>query len=108
MALDPSCGREIDEIKSVPYAPISHPFVERLIGTIRREYLDDMFFWNAVDLAQKLREFRAYYNADRVHRALAGVTPAQYGGAPCPASASLDQYAWRKYCRGLFQVPIAA
>jgi len=69
LALDPSCGREIDEIKSVPYAPISHPFVERLIGTIRREYLDDMFFWNAVDLAQKLREFRDYYNADRVHRA---------------------------------------
>ena len=31
---------EIDEIKSVPYAPVSHPFVERLIGTIRREYLD--------------------------------------------------------------------
>jgi len=27
---------EIDEIKSVPYVPVSHPFVERLIGTIRR------------------------------------------------------------------------
>ncbi len=30
----------IEEIKSVPYVPVSHPFVERLIGTIRREYLD--------------------------------------------------------------------
>ena len=29
--------REIDEVKSVPYAPVSHPFVESLIGTIRRE-----------------------------------------------------------------------
>ncbi len=28
---------EIDEIKTVPYVPISHPFVERLIGTMRRE-----------------------------------------------------------------------
>jgi len=45
---------EIDEIKSVPYAPVSHPFVERLIGTIRREYLDRAFFWNAVDLGRKL------------------------------------------------------
>lgn len=36
--------REIEEVKSVPYAPISHPFVERLIGTIRREYLDRVFF----------------------------------------------------------------
>ena len=31
---------EIQEIKTVPYVPLSHPFVERLIGTIRREYLD--------------------------------------------------------------------
>src|SRR6202521_948536 len=30
---------DIEEIKSVPYTPVSHPFVERLIGTIRREYL---------------------------------------------------------------------
>src|SRR5215831_14936928 len=31
---------EIKEIKTVPYVPLSHPFVERLIGTIRRECLD--------------------------------------------------------------------
>ena len=91
---------EIDEIKSVPYVPVSHPFVERLIGTIRREYLDHIFFWNAVDLAQKLEEFRDYYNADRVHRAHAGATPAQRAGAPCPAPASLDHYACRQHCRG--------
>jgi len=41
---------EIEEIKSVPYAPMSHPFVERLIGTVRREYLDHTFFWNSIDL----------------------------------------------------------
>ena len=35
---------EIDQIKSVPYASVSHPYVERLIGTIRREYLDRLFF----------------------------------------------------------------
>ena len=26
---------EIDEIKTVPHVPLSHPFVERLIGTVR-------------------------------------------------------------------------
>src|SRR3989440_10866419 len=41
---------DVDEIKSVPYVPVSHPFVERLIGTIRREFLDHMLIWNAVDL----------------------------------------------------------
>jgi transposase InsO family protein len=98
---------EIDEIKSVPYAPVSHPFVERLIGTIRREYLDRVFFWNAGDLTRKLGEFRAYYNADRVHRALAGTSPAQRAGAP-PAPAALDRFAWQRHCRGLFHVPMAA
>jgi hypothetical protein len=29
---------EIDEIKTVPHAPLSHPFVERLVGTMRREF----------------------------------------------------------------------
>src|ERR1700704_573176 len=28
---------DVKEIKTVPYAPLSHPFIERLIGTIRRE-----------------------------------------------------------------------
>ena len=32
---------EVTEIKTVPYVPLSHPFVERLIGAIRRELL----FW---------------------------------------------------------------
>jgi putative transposase len=99
---------EIEEIKSVPYAPVPHPFVERMIGTSRREYLDSMFFWNLVDLTRKLGEFRDYYNAHRVHRALAGSTPAQRAGAPSPAAAALDDYAWQQHCRGLFQTPIAA
>ena len=99
---------EIDEIKSVPYVPVSHPFIERLIGTVRREYLDNMFFWNAVDLARKLGEFRDYYNAHRVHRSLDGATPAQQAGAPSPSPASLENYEWRQHCRGLFQTPVAA
>ena len=39
-----------DEIKAIPYTPLSHPFVERLIGTIRRERLDQTLFWNTSDL----------------------------------------------------------
>jgi putative transposase len=31
---------EVMEIKTVPYVPLSHPFVERLVGTLRRECLD--------------------------------------------------------------------
>src|SRR3982074_806461 len=35
---------EIDEIKTVPHVPLSHPFVERLVGTMRREFLDHVLF----------------------------------------------------------------
>ena len=41
---------DIDEVKSIPYTPCSHPFIERLIGTVRRDFLDQTLFWNAVDL----------------------------------------------------------
>jgi hypothetical protein len=90
--------------------PVSHPFVERLIGTIRREFLDRVFFWNVTDLARKLDEFTDYYNARRVHRSLDGTTPTQRAVAPPAAPAPLNQYAWRLrlHCRELFQTPVAA
>ncbi|MCP4896964.1 MAG: transposase family protein, partial [bacterium] len=68
---------DIEEIKTVPYAPLSHPFVERLIGTLRREYLDHVLFWNDMDLERKLAEFRVYFNRSRVHSALDGDTPSE-------------------------------
>jgi putative transposase len=98
---------EIEEVKSIPCVPVSHPFVERLIGTIRREYLDHAFFWNTVDLDRKLGEFRDYYNEHCVHRSLDGTTPAHRTRATSPAPAGLNHYAWRQYCRGLFQIPVA-
>ena len=44
----------VTEIKTVPCIPWSHPFIERLIGTIRRECLDQLLFWTATDLETKL------------------------------------------------------
>lgn len=99
---------EIDEIKSVPHGPVSHPFVERLIGTLRREYFDRVFFWNGVDLEHKLTEFKDYFNGHRVHRGLNGVTPSRRAEEPAPALALLNQYARQQHCRGLFHTPTAA
>ena len=100
----------IEEVKSIPYAPVSHPFVERLIGTVRREYLDHTFFWNAIDLTRKLDAFADYYNTHRVHRSLDGTTPARSSDAssPPPALAALRQYVWKRHCHGLFHTPISA
>ena len=46
---------EVDELKAIPCTPRSHAFVERLIGTVRREYLDRTLFWNQSDLERSSR-----------------------------------------------------
>jgi putative transposase len=99
---------DVDEIKTIPRTPRSHAFVERVIGTIRREYLDRIWFWNQSDLERKLEDYQRFYNQYRCHTGLGGVTPAQWGGTPAPPLAHLDSYRWRPHCRGLFHTPIAA
>ncbi len=49
----------IEEVKSIPCTPISHPFVERLIASIRRELMDQTFLWNDQHLAKKLASYQA-------------------------------------------------
>lgn len=98
----------VEEIKTIPYTPLSHPFVERLIGTIRREYLDHIFFWNAQDLERKLMDFRQYYNRGRVHQSLDGDTPEEVGVDSQPRRANLSNYSWLSDCNGLFQIQVAA
>ena len=48
---------EVEEIKTVPYTPTSHPFIERVIKTIREELLDRVLFFTASDLQRKLNRF---------------------------------------------------
>ena len=99
---------EVDEIKTIPGTPRSHAFVERLIGTIRREYLDRIWFWQRSDLERKLEDYKTFYNDHRCHTGLGGNTPAQRSGAAAPPRARLEAYRWRRHCRGLFQTPAAA
>lgn len=99
---------EVEEIKTVPYVPLSHPFVERLIGTIRREYLDHVPFWNARDLGRKLNSFRDFYNHNRCHHSLGGVPPGRGAGKTQSMVVDLHCYSWRSHCNGLNQLPAAA
>jgi len=99
---------EIKEVKTVPYVPLAHPFIERLIGTVRREFLDLVPFWNARDLEKKLFQFIDYYNQYRVHRGLDGATPDPKPRKPDGNIARLGNYQWKSHCRGLYQLPEAA
>ena len=98
----------VDEIKTVPFTPISHPFIERLIGTSRREYLDQILLWNANDLERKLAHFSQYYNSQRAHTALAGVTPSEMPGEKTRHRTDPGRFRWKSHCGGLYQLPIAA
>jgi transposase InsO family protein len=73
---------EVETVRTVPKVPWSHPFIERLIGTLRREYLDRLFFWTADDLEQKLKLSKNYHNAAHVHQGLSGDRPRGQNGSP--------------------------
>jgi hypothetical protein len=94
---------DIEALKTVPYVPLSHPFVESLIGTVRREFLDVVPFWNDRDLERKLQGFQAYFNHNRVHRALLGTTPDSRASVKEPNTLRLDNYRWKNFCNGLYQ-----
>jgi putative transposase len=96
---------DIEEIKSLPNVPMSHPFVERLIGSILRELLDQTFFWTTTDLENKLKDYQCYYNEHRCHSSRNGATPADLDTGNI---ADIDNYHWKKHCRGLFELPVAA
>jgi transposase InsO family protein len=96
---------EVETVQTVPQVPCSHPFVGRLIATIRREYLDRLFFLTANDLERELELFKIYYNS---HQGLSGDTPGEKAGDPTPQPASLENYRWQNHCHGLFELPIAA
>jgi len=101
---------EIDELKSVPGVPTSHPFIERVIGTTRRECLGQLIFFNRLDLQKKLDHFQAYYNEDRVHSSLGIKTPRSMAeeNSTDKNVVSLNHYRWESRCNGLYQLPVAA
>ena len=92
----------------VPEVPRSHPFIERLIGTVRRESWDlSPVLERLGELERKLLHFRDYYNRDRVHASL-GLTPEAQATSTERRLLDLRKYRWECHCRGLYQLPAAA
>jgi transposase InsO family protein len=60
----------IREVKTAPRSPWQTPYVERLIGTLRRECLDQVIVWNEPHLRRLLRDYLTYYHRDRTHLSL--------------------------------------
>jgi putative transposase len=60
----------IKEVLIAPRSPWQNPYVERLIGSIRREVLDHVIVLNERHLRRLLQSYLDYYHAYRTHRAL--------------------------------------
>jgi hypothetical protein len=60
----------IEEVLTAPRSPWQNPFVERVIGSIRRECLDHVVIWNERALRHHLRSYLIYYHQWRTHLSL--------------------------------------
>lgn len=62
----------IEELVSIPRSPWQNVYVERAVGSIRREGTDNIIPRGERHLLRTVREYAEYYNADRRHRSLGG------------------------------------
>src|SRR4026209_373681 len=60
----------IQEVLTAPHSPWPNGFVERLIGSIRRECLDHVIVLNESSLRTILRSYFRYYERSRTRLAL--------------------------------------
>jgi transposase InsO family protein len=61
----------IKEVLTAPQSPWQNPYVERLIGSIRRECLDHVMVFHERHLQRLLTSYLSYYHAWRTHLSLA-------------------------------------
>jgi transposase InsO family protein len=67
----------IKEVVTAPRSPWQNPFVERLIGSIRRDCLDHVIVLSESHLKQILTSYFEYYHCDRTHYGLGKDTPVE-------------------------------
>jgi hypothetical protein len=60
----------IEEVLTAPRAPWQNPFVERVIGSLRRECLDHLIVWNERSLRRDIEQYLPYYHDWRTHLSL--------------------------------------
>jgi transposase InsO family protein len=65
----------IEEVISAPRSPWQNPYVERIIGSIRRECLNHVIIFNERHLRQVLKSYARYYHEARTHLSLDKQSP---------------------------------
>jgi putative transposase len=72
----------IKEVLTAPASPWQQPFVERLIGSVRRDCLDHVVVLGQSHLHKILKSYFDYYHRSGTHLALAKDTPESRGVQP--------------------------
>jgi len=68
------------EVRTAYQSPWQNPYIERFIGTLRRELLDHVIVLNQDHLERPLKEFiEDHYHPTRPHQGLRGETPVPQG-----------------------------
>ena len=75
-------GMGIREVLTAPRSPWQNAYVERFIGSVRRECLDHIVVLSAAGLHRVLKSHIEYYTASRTHLALDKDTPSPRPVAP--------------------------
>ena len=65
----------IEDLRTAPRSPGQNAYLERLIGSIRRECLDHVIIVNEAGLTRRLTRYLTYYHQSRTHLALAKDAP---------------------------------
>jgi len=65
----------LEEVRIAPHSPWQSPYVERLIGSVRRECLDHVIVLNQAHLRRLLKSYFAYYHQSRTHLSLGKDAP---------------------------------
>jgi transposase InsO family protein len=78
----------IDEIVTAYRSPWQNGYVERVIGSIKRECLDHVIILNGNHLRIILAEYFSYYNKYRTHL---GINKDSPGGRPIQAEGKIDK-----------------
>ncbi|MGB5219386.1 MAG: integrase core domain-containing protein [Polyangiales bacterium] len=60
----------IEQVLTAPQSPWQNPYCERVIGTLRRECLDQVIVLGEQHLRRILRQYLEYYHESRTHLAL--------------------------------------
>jgi transposase InsO family protein len=79
-----AAGVGIRVLNTPPHAPKANAFVERLLGSVRRECLDHLLIFGERHLHLVIRAYGEYYNQYRPHQGLKQRIPASLN--PVPAS----------------------